>query len=159
MSVLTPRLYFIKNDKANKKNYRQIEASKKKSQWCPEEKLGELCRKEQWGCTRCFADAQAMRRVGSASKPHGSSKRLLGRSGTTYLSQIQELQYHWLGLSPDERFHRSDQERLLHAISFEMDAHDLTSGMHEYSQNSVREGSCSTEYFTGNFSLFESRSK
>ena len=113
-------------------------------------------------CTRCFADAQAMRRVGSASKPHGSSKRLLGRSETTserYLSQIQEFQYHWLGLSPDERFHRSDQERLLHASSFEMDAHDLTSGMHEYSQNSVREGSCSTEYFTGNFSLFESRSK
>ena len=85
--------------------------------------------------------SQAMRRVGSASRPHGSSERLLGRSGTTSesdLSQIQEFQYHRLGLSPDERFHRSDQERLLHASSPEMDTHDLTSGMHEYSQKTRR---------------------
>ncbi len=85
--------------------------------------------------------SQAMRRVGSASRPHGSSERLLGRSGTTSesdLSQIQEFQYHRLtGLSPDERIHRSDQERLLHASSPEMD-HDLTSGMHEYSQKTRR---------------------
>ena len=84
--------------------------------------------------------SQAMRRVGSASRPHGSSERLLGRSGTTSesdLSQIQEFQYHRLGLSPDERFHRSDQERLLHASSPELD-HDLTNGMHEYSQKTRR---------------------
>ena len=84
--------------------------------------------------------SQAMRRVGSASRPHGSSERLLGRSGTTSesdLSQIQEFQYHRLGLSPDERFHRSDQERLLHTSSPEMD-HDLTSGMQEYFQKTRR---------------------
>ena len=83
---------------------------------------------------------QAMRRVGSASRPHGSSERLLGRSGTTSesdLSQIQEFQYHRLGLSPDERAHRSDQERLLRVSSPELD-HDLASGMHEYSHKTRR---------------------
>ena len=91
--------------------------------------------------SRSVHASQAMRRVGSASRPHGSSERLLGRSGTTSesdLSQIQEFQYHRLGLSPDERFQRSDQERLLHNSSPEMDAHDLSSGMHEYSQKTRR---------------------
>lgn len=81
---------------------------------------------------------QAVRRVSSASRPHGSSERLLGRSGTTSesdLSQIQEFQYHRLGHSQDERlslFHRSDQERLLHVSSPDID-HNPSNEMNEYS--------------------------
>ena len=60
----------------------------------------------------------AMRRVSSASRRHGSSERLLGRSGTTSesdLSQIQEFQYQRLGQSAEER------ERLLRVSSPECD--------------------------------------
>ena len=81
---------------------------------------------------------QSMRRVGPSSRHHGSSERLLGRSGTTSesdLSQIQEFQYHRFGHSPDDRlslFQKSDQERLLHVSSPEIEQ-DLSNGMQEYS--------------------------
>ena len=81
---------------------------------------------------------QAVQRVSSGSRPHGSSERLLGRSGTTSesdLSQIQEFQYQRLGNSPDERsslFNRSDQERLTRVSSPEVEQ-DLSYGMLEYS--------------------------
>lgn len=81
---------------------------------------------------------QGVQRVSSGSRPHGSSERLLGRSGTTSesdLSQIQEFQYHRLGNSPDERsplFNRGDQERLTRVSSPEAEQ-DLSCGMLEYS--------------------------